>query len=372
MATTHMNAMLRHVQYHHRLFLPPLYVAARSLSSAAVLPSSKKTKKDNYQHIVIALGGNALLKRGEPLTVSNQRKNISDGIAALSPILQQHKITLVHGNGPQVGLLALQGAAYQQQQQSSSSESEGMELDVLDAETEGMIGYLLEQEINHTLGDVAKQRGVVTVLSQIIVDPDDDAFDNPTKFIGPVYTKDAAMTLGKPVKPDGAQYYRRVVPSPMPVRLIDEQLTAVKLLANANVIVICAGGGGIPVIIQNNGRVTGIEAVIDKDRAACMMGKTLNAHGLMILTDVPGVAVHHGTRDERWIKSASPQQLTLLAKNHFPEGSMGPKVSSAVDFVQNYGGWSMIGSLKDSCRMMDNEAGTVVTNEFGPDHLEFY
>ena len=124
--------------------------------------------------------------------------------------------------------------------------------------------------------------------------------------------------------------------------------------------------------MYENGRLTGVEAVIDKDRAACMMGKTLKADGLMILTDVPGVAVRHGTKEERWIKSASPGQLARLAKDHFPEGSMGPKVSSAIDFVQNYGGWSMIGSLKDSCRMMNDEAGTVVTNEFGDDHLEFY
>lgn len=216
--------------------------------------------------MVVALGGNALLKRGEPLTVSNQRKNISDGIASLSPVLRHHKITFVHGNGPQVGLLALQGAAYQRQ----SPDAPPMELDVLDAETEGMIGYLLEQEINRALGDDAEERGVVTVLSQIVVDPHDTAFDDPTKFIGPVYTKEEALKLGKPVKPDG-EYYRRVVPSPMPVRLIEPQLTAVKLLTESNVIVICAGGGGIPVMYEN-GRLTGVEAVIDKDRAACMMG----------------------------------------------------------------------------------------------------
>jgi carbamate kinase len=232
----------------------------------------------------------------------------------------------------------------------------------------GMIGYLLEQEINHALGDVAKQRGVVTLLSQIIVDPNDNAFDNPTKFVGPVYSKEEAMKLGKPVKPDG-KYYRQVVPSPMPVRLIDEQLTAVKLLTCHDVIVICAGGGGIPVVFQD-GRLKGIEAVIDKDRAACMMGKTLGADGLMILTDVHGVAINHGTADETWIKSASPQQMLALEDN-FPDGSMGPKVSSAIDFVQN-GGWSMIGSLKDASKMLDKEAGTEVTNDHGEEHLEFY
>jgi carbamate kinase len=333
------------------------------LASAA---SSKITRnnKDRKQHIVVALGGNALLKRGEKLNVQNQRKNIADGISSLSSVLKNNKITFVHGNGPQVGLLALQGAAYQHQ-----SGTEAMELDVLDAETEGMIGYLLEQEINHALGDEAKKRGVVTLLSQIIVDPKDKAFDNPTKFIGPVYSKEDALKLGKPVKPDG-KFYRQVVPSPMPVRLIDEQLTAVKLLTDHNVILICAGGGGIPVVLENN-RLKGIEAVIDKDRAACMMGKTLGADGLMILTDVTSVAVNLGKPDEKWIKSASPQQMLALADSNFPDGSMGPKVSSAVDFVQN-GGWSMIGSLKDASKMLEKEAGTTVTNEFGEDHLEFY
>ena len=358
LATTQTGVMLHHLQCHHRLLAPSLYHAARSLSSSI---SSKQVNKQ--QHIVVALGGNALLKRGEKLNVLNQRKNIADGINSLSNVLKNNKITFVHGNGPQVGLLALQGAAYQKQ-----SGTKAMELDVLDAETEGMIGYLLEQEIDHALGNEAKQRGVVTLLSQIIVDPKDDAFNNPTKFIGPVYSKEEALKLGKPIKPD-SQYYRQVVPSPMPVRLIDEQLTAIKLLTDHNVIVICAGGGGIPVILED-GRLKGIEAVIDKDRAACMMGKTLGADGLMILTDVPSVAINHGKPDEKWIKSASPQQILQLS-DHFPDGSMGPKVSSAIDFVQS-GGWSMIGSLKEASKMLDKKAGTIVTNEFGEDHLEFY
>lgn len=243
---------------------------------------------------------------------------------------------------------------------------------MLDAETEGMIGYLLEQEIDHVLGEDAKRRGVVTLLSQIIVDPNDKAFQNPTKFIGPVYSKEEAMKLGKTVRPDG-DYYRQVVPSPIPIKLIDQQLTAVKLLTDHDAIVICAGGGGIPVILEDTpggSRLKGIEAVIDKDRAACMMGKTLGADGLMILTDVSSVAINYGKPDEKCIKSAAPEQMLALV-NNFPDGSMGPKVSSAIDFVR-HGGWSMIGSLKEAPEMLKREAGTVITTEHGEEHLEFY
>lgn len=359
--------ILRHAQFRRELLFPSLYLSARSLSSKVSSLTRKGEIGDKKQHIVVALGGNALLKRGEKLNVQNQRKNIAEGIYSLSSVLKENKITFVHGNGPQVGLLALQGAAYQRE-----TGAEAMELDVLDAETEGMIGYLLEQEINHALGEDAKRRGVVTLLSQIIVDPHDKAFQNPTKFIGPVYSKEEALQLGKHVKPDG-DYYRQVVPSPMPIRLIDEQLTAVKLLTDNDTIVICAGGGGIPVILEEETggtRIKGIEAVIDKDRAACMIGKTLGADGLMILTDVPSVAINLGKPDQKWIKSASPEKLLTLA-NNFPDGSMGPKVSSAIDFVHN-GGWSMIGSLKEASKMLQREAGTLVTNEYGENHLEFY
>eukprot|EP00970_Alexandrium_tamarense_P003390 scaffold530_cov193-Alexandrium_tamarense.AAC.18 len=359
-------AMLRQAQCHQHILVPPMYFLAKAMFSSPSTPEKK-------QHIVVALGGNALLKRGEALNLTNQRKNIADGIASLSSVLKNNTITFVHGNGPQVGLLALQGAAYQKE-----SGTEAAALDVLDAETEGMIGYLLEQEIDAVLGKDAEKRGVVTLLSQIIVDPNDKAFQHPTKFIGPVYSKVDAMKLGKPVKPDG-DWYRQVVPSPMPIRLIEQQLTAVKLLTNNDTIVICAGGGGIPVILED-GRLKGIEAVIDKDRAACMLGKSLGADGLMILTDVPGVAVDFGKPTERFIRSASPERLKELSMN-FPDGSMGPKVESAVDFTEGRNDkWSMIGSLKEATQMMNrnrikqdvNQAGTMITNDHGSDHLEYY
>ena len=182
---------------------------SRRLSSAAY----SLIKNNDKQHVVVALGGNALLKRGEPLTIDNQRKNIREGISSLTSILRNNKVTFVHGNGPQVGLLALQQAAYQQK-----TGALPMELDVLDAETEGSIGYMLEQEIDAALGKDGRERGVITMLTQIVVDPDDEAFNNPTKFIGPIYSLEEANKLGKPVRQDG-EFYRQVVPSPQPIQL---------------------------------------------------------------------------------------------------------------------------------------------------------
>jgi len=317
----------------------------------------------NKQHLVIALGGNALLKRGDPLTVENQRKNIADGVSSLLPILKENTVTIVHGNGPQVGLLALQGAAFQKE-----SGVVPMRLDVLDAETEGMIGYLIEQEVDAQIG---RGRGMVTVLSQIIVDQADPAFHNPTKFIGPVYTEEEAKKVDGVVKRDG-DYFRKVVPSPLPIRLIDQQMAALRLLTDNDCIVVCAGGGGIPVIENNkSGRLEGVEAVIDKDHAAAMLGINLNANGLMILTDVNAVATDYNTPEIKWIKSVSPEQLETMMK-YFPPGSMGPKVEAAINFVKKSKGWCTIGSLKEADKMISKKAGTLITNEYGPNHVKYF
>jgi carbamate kinase len=303
------------------------------------------------EHIVVALGGNALLKRGEKMTIDNQRNNISEGIAALANIVRDNKVTLVHGNGPQVGLLLLESAAYEQQ-----TGLKQMSLDVLDAETEGMIGYLIEQELQSYLPN---DRGLVTILSQIVCDPNDKAFKNPTKFIGPIYTKVEAEKLHLPVKPDG-DHYRRVVPSPMPVKLIEHQMQAIRQLSESNCVVICGGGGGIPIVEDPiTGKYRGIEAVIDKDRAATMIGISLNAQGLLILTDVPAVAINFGKPDQKFIKMASTDAILGLM-DHFPDGSMGPKIESAVEFVSRTGGWAKIGSLPDADKILAGEAGTTI------------
>jgi len=243
-----------------------------------------------------------------------------------------------------------------------------MSLDVLDAETEGMLGYLIEQELQP---HIAEGRGMVTVLSQIVCDPKDPSMFNPTKFVGPVYTKEEAEKLNVPVRPDG-DHYRRVVPSPLPIKLIDNQMTAVRQLTDSDCVVICAGGGGIPVIKDPvTGKYKGIEAVIDKDRAATMMGSALNAEGLLILTDVPAVALDFGKPDMKFIKSAAPKTLKALM-DHFPAGSMGPKVESAIEFVSRTGGWAAIGSLHDATRVVAGEAGTTVRGSPSEDFIEFY
>lgn len=316
------------------------------------------------EHIVIALGGNALLQRKEKMTMENQRNNIRDGIRSLAPIVQNNTVTLVHGDGPQVGLLVLEGAEYEKQ-----TGLEQMRLDVLDAETEGMIGYMIEQELHPYLDS---DRPLATLLTQIVVDPTDPAFENPTKFIGPVYSKDEADALGLPVRRDG-EHWRRVVASPLPVRLLHNQLQAIRALVREDCVVICAGGGGIPITEDpETGQLLGIEAVIDKDRAACLVGTSLKATGLLILTDVRGVAVGYGSNDEKWIKQASPNKLKSLMQD-FPAGSMGPKVESAIEFVQQTNGWAAIGSLKEAGKILSREAGTWIEDH--PDwkeYIEFY
>ena len=255
-----------------------------------------------------------------------------------------------------------------------------MYLDVLDAETEGMIGYMIEQELYNQIKQPRQSRGVVTILSQIIIDPTDVAFENPTKFIGPIYTKEQLIDVKdkeKIFKKDG-KCYRQVVPSPQPIKLIDEQMIALKLLVDNNCIVICAGGGGIPIIEtfdQNKRCIKGIEAVIDKDKAASMVGKSLHANGLLIFTDVNGVAIGYNKNKKQWIKSASPDVMQeFLQRGEFPSGSMGPKVESCIDFLLDDSGkkWAMIASLEDADRVISHEAGTLITNEHGSGHLEFY
>lgn len=340
-------------------------VVTRTGAPAAANASKRlySTGNEKKEHIIVALGGNALLKRGQDMTMENQRQNIATGMKSLKDVIQQNTVTLVHGNGPQVGLLVLESAAYEQQ-----TGLRPMALDVLDAETEGMIGYLIEQELSSYL---SPDQGMATVLSQILVDPKDPAFQYPTKFIGPIYDEEQATKLGLPVRPDG-DYWRRVVPSPLPVAMVPRELKAVKLLVENDCLVICAGGGGIPVT-QNEitKKMTGVEAVIDKDRAACMMGITLHAKGLLILTDVAGVATAFNTGQERWIKSISPGLLGNL-KEQFADGSMGPKVESAIEFVQKTGGWAAIGSLNEADQIVAGTAGTRIEDRDGKEYIEYH
>jgi carbamate kinase len=305
--------------------------------------------------VVVALGGNALLQRGQPLTAENQRTNARTACRALAPIAREHELVVSHGNGPQVGLLALEAAAY--------TEVEPYPLDVLGAQTEGMIGYILQQELGNELPFDVRLASLLTLVE---VDADDPAFGNPTKPVGPIYTKEDADALGADkgwtFKPDGTSY-RRVVPSPVPRRIFG--LEPLQWLLERGCVVICAGGGGIPVMyvdepVPAGRRLVGVEAVIDKDLASALLAIDLRADALVIATDVDAVYADWGTPDQHPIRRASPAEL---AASEFAEGSMGPKVRAACMFAEQSGGSATIGSIHDIDELLRGEAGTTVALE---------
>ena len=303
--------------------------------------------------VVVALGGNALLRRGEPLTADNQRANARVACEALAPLAHEHELVISHGNGPQVGLLALQGSAY--------TEVEPYPLDLLDAQTEGMIGYLIQQELGNVL---PFEKRFASLLTLIEVDRADPAFADPTKPIGPIYPEEDADRLAKEkgwiFKPDGDSF-RRVVPSPLPRRIFG--LEPVEWLLAHDCVVVCAGGGGIPVMytdepVPAGRRLVGVEAVIDKDLASALLAEDLGADALLIVTDVEAVYSGWGTPDQSPIRRASPE---ALGQTEFAAGSMAPKVRAACQFVERTGGIAAIGSISDTPGLLRGEAGTTVT-----------
>lgn len=303
--------------------------------------------------IVIALGGNALLRRGEPLTADNQRANIRVAAERIASVVPGNEIVIAHGNGPQVGLLALQAAAYQ--------DVRPYPLDVLGAQTEAMIGYVIEQELGNVL---PVEQHIATLLTMVRVDPEDPAFQHPTKFIGPVYLKDEAEQLaaenGWTVRPDGSAY-RRVVPSPEPQHIYE--IPSIRALVEAGTIVVCAGGGGIPTVLEPGRVLRGVEAVVDKDLAAALLARELEADLLVIATDVDGVYADWGAPGQRRLAHTTPSELARLS---FPAGSMGPKVEAVSRFVTATGRPAAVGSLHDIVDVVGGVAGTRVE----PDVLE--
>ena len=291
---------------------------------------------------VVALGGNALLRRGDAPSFTNQLANIKIAAKAIAEIAKEYQVAIVHGNGPQVGLLALQNLAYDKVQP--------YPLDVLGAESEGMIGYMLAQELQNLMPDTE----VSSLLTRIEVDPNDPSMLDPTKFVGPVYNEEEAGILAEAnnwtMKRDG-EFVRRVVPSPKPLNIIDKK--SIETLLGAGEIVICCGGGGIPVRKTDYG-YTGVEGVIDKDLAATLLAKQLNADKLLILTDADAVYLDWGTENQRALRAATPAQLS---EYQFPAGSMGPKVEAAADFAQ-FGGRAYIGALEEGLDVLAEKAGT--------------
>jgi len=306
--------------------------------------------------IVVALGGNALLKRGQPLTVGNQRENVKAAARALAPLAREHSLVVTHGNGPQVGLLALEAAAY--------TGVEPYTLDVLGAESEGMIGYMIEQELGNMLPEDVP---FATILTQVEVDPADPAFEHPTKPIGPQYPREEAERLarehGWSIGLDNG-LYRRLVPSPRPKRIFE--IRVVEWLVERGVIVICTGGGGIPTVLTPDGALVGVEAVIDKDHAGSLLARSLKAEMYLMLTDAEAVWDKWGEPDARAIIRAAPDALGQL---EFAAGSMGPKVAAACEFARATGGRAGIGALEDAVAIMEGRAGTLISTEF--DGLEY-
>jgi carbamate kinase len=303
--------------------------------------------------LLVALGGNALQRRGEPMTAQNQRTNVRRAAQALAPIALEHELVVTHGNGPQVGLLALQGLAY--------APDDAYPLDVLGAETEGMIGYLIEQELGNLL---PFEKPLATILTMTEVDPQDPAFADPTKFVGPTYTqseaRELADRLGWVVKPDG-DMWRRVVASPQPMRIFE--LRPIRWLVEQGAVVIAAGGGGIPTAyVPGTRTLIGVEAVVDKDLASAVLAREIEADRFVVATDADAVYVDWGTPDQRAVVAAHPDALRDL---EFPSGSMGPKVAAAVEFAATSGNEARIGALDDLTRVLAGEAGTRVSIDVG-------
>ena len=295
--------------------------------------------------LVVALGGNALLKRGEPLEASIQQQNILIAAGVIARLTDEWRVVLVHGNGPQVGLLALQNAAY--------PDVAPYPLDILVAESQGMVGYMLQQALRNEL----PSQEVTTLLTRVTVDPADPAFQDPCKYIGPVYTAaqatDLAAEKGWIMKKDGTGF-RRVVPSPAPLAISES--AAINTLLQHDHLVICNGGGGIPVV-QSGQTMTGCEAVIDKDLSAALLARQLQADALLILTDADAVYRNWGTPSQEAIGQVT---VSALAGTSFDAGSMGPKVDACCQFVRTSGGHAGIGSLQDGSRILCGQKGTLI------------
>ncbi|MGW0835079.1 carbamate kinase [Streptomyces prunicolor] len=298
--------------------------------------------------IVVALGGNALLHRGERPDAAVQQANVDRVATALAALAHDHELVITHGNGPQIGLLAVESAT-------DPALSTLYPLHLLGAQTQGMIGSLLAR----TLHDALPGRRIAALVTHTLVRVDDPAFEHPTKFVGQVYPYDVASALARKrgwhIAADTIGW-RRVVPSPAPERILETD--TIHDLLGSGTLVICAGGGGIPVTADSDtGALSGAEAVVDKDLTAALLAEHLKADFLLILTDVPCVYTGYGTPDQQPVLGATPADLR---RGGFPEGSMGPKTEAAARFVEHTGGLAAIGALDAAYEIVHGRSGTLV------------
>lgn len=303
--------------------------------------------------LVVALGGNALLRRGEPMTEAAQRENVREAVRHLAPVATEHELVVTHGNGPQIGLLALQDAAW--------NPDAGTTLDVLGAETDGWIGYVIEQELGNVL---PFEKPLATLLTMVEVDREDPAFADPKKPIGPVYGESEAKRLaaahGWRIARDG-DGWRRVVASPLPKRIFEQR--PIQWLLEKGSVVICAGGGGIPTMYGADGKLVGADVVVDKDRASALLAREIGADMLVLATDVAGVFRDWGTEDETMLREISPVEAGAMS---LPPGSMGAKLEAAAEFARITGCPAVIGALDNLDTLVTLTAGTVVARPGGP------
>ena len=306
---------------------------------------------------VLALGGNAIIKAGEKGTIGQQFANTRDSLGGIVELIRQgYKLAITHGNGPQVGNLL---------RQQEAGEKEGiapLPLGVLNAATEGSMGYMIEQSLQNKLHQSGIDKDVITIISQVVVDRDDPSMLDPTKYVGSTYysaqqAEELKNTLGWTLKEDAGKGYRRVVPSPLPQRIVPAH--TVKELVQRGEIVIAVGGGGIPVYVQDDGSYEGVDAVIDKDFASALLALNIEADLFVILTGVDKVAIDYGKPSQRDLDVMTVEEASrLYAEGQFPAGSMGPKIKAAIDFLQRGGKEVLITSIDRIVDAFEGKTGT--------------
>jgi carbamate kinase len=307
--------------------------------------------KNNKQILLVALGGNALIRKGQKGTVDEQFENLQIPVRQIAKLSRTYRIVITHGNGPQVGNLMLQ--------QECCEEVPILPLEILVAQTQGQIGYMIESTLDTELMNLENdtEHYFVSLLSYVVVDKNDPAFFNPSKPVGPVFTKEKAETLPYPTQKT-AKGYRRVVASPLPVTIVEKR--EIKKLIDMNFIVICCGGGGIPVIREGRS-FSGIDAVIDKDLASARLAEEVDVDIFLIATDVQGVALNYGKKNQEFLRTLTTRQAArFVAQGHFPLGSMGPKIEAAVQFVRKTGKRAVIASIEDIENAVKGESGTEI------------